>query len=246
MMKNLKIVILLLPFFFTAFASTEKDNNIEYFYNFQSLKEAGAPREIKVVKTDNTGKGKSLIENGVIVTYKNWKAKDVKIAGDFSYWNYVNMSRSKYGVWYAFLTSLSKSKITRYKLNVDGIWTIDPMNTEREDDGSGSYVSVIEPFSHSDKSKLTYRLIGRDQVEFRIYKPKAKYVSLVGDFNNWNPENDLLLKKRDGIWSLRKKFSPGIYKYKYIVDGDWIVDLYNAKTAGDLAGGICSLIKIEK
>jgi len=246
MTKNLKIFIILLPLLFTAFTPGERGNIVEYFHSFKTLKDAGAPREMKIINTDNIGKGKSAVESGVLITYKNWKAKDVKIAGDFSFWDSINMSRSNYGVWYAFLTKLNKTKVTRYKLIVDGTWTSDPMNIEKEDDGLGSYVSVIEPFFHTDKEKLTYRIIGRDQVEFRIYKPNAKFVSIVGDFNNWNPENDLLSKRKNGVWSLKKKLSPGIYKYKYIIDDNWSVDLYNPKTAGDLAGGICSLIKIEK
>ncbi len=243
MLKKVKKIIIFLPLLFTGFVSTEKNNTIEYFYNFQLLKNADSPRETKVVNTANIEKGRSLIENGTLITYKNRKAKEVKIGGDFSDWHQVNMSKGKFGVWYYFLTG---SKPTRYKFMVDGIWINDPVNTEKEDDESGSYVSLVEPMSTEDNQRLTYRFVGRQTVEFRLYKPQARFVTIVGDFNNWNPENDLLEKKRNGIWTLKKRLFPGIYKYKYIVDGEWMVDLYNPRTARDSAEGICSFIKVDK
>ncbi len=245
MIKKLKIFIILLPLFFTAFSSTEQIKSIEYYNNLQSLKLPHSPYEMKIIKTENLGKEKSVVESGILLTYKNRYAGNIKIAGDFSNWKPVDMFRGKYGVWYYFLTDLYEKKMIRYKFIADGIWILDPMNTERENDDSGSYVSVLYPLCQKDNNKLTYRFIEPYQVEFRIFKPKAKFVSIVGDFNNWNPENDLLEKDKSGVWNLQKRLSPGLYKYKYIVDGDWILDLYNEKTAGDEAEGICSLLKIE-
>lgn len=247
MSKKLKIIksaILFLPFLFTGFISTDNNTNntIEYYHNFQLLKEARPPREMKVINTGNINKGKSLIEYGTLISYKNRKAGNLRIAGDFSNWQPIDMSKSKFGVWYYFLTN---TNITRYKFMVDGIWINDPVNIEKEDDNSGSYVSIIEQLDQIDNN-ITYRHVEKQIVEFRIFKPKAKFVSIVGDFNNWNPENDLLEKKKNGVWTLTKRLFPGIYKYKYIIDGTWTVDLFNPKTAHDNAEGICSLIKIDK
>jgi 1,4-alpha-glucan branching enzyme len=241
--KNIRKVILFLPFLFTGFISIENNNSIENYYNFQQLKEAHSPREMKVINTANVEKGKSLIESGVLITYKNRSARNVKIGGDFSNWQLMDMSKGKFGVWYYFLTKL---KMTRYKFMVDGIWINDPVNIEKEDDESGSYVSIIEPMDINNNNNLTYRFIGKQIVEFRIFKPNAKFISIVGDFNNWNPENDLLEKNKGGGWTLRKRLFPGLYKYKYIIDGEWTVDLFNSKTARDNAEGICSLLRIEK
>jgi 1,4-alpha-glucan branching enzyme len=243
MLNNIKKIIIFLPFLFTGFISAEKTNAVEYYYNFQLLKDSESPREIKAINTANIENGKSLIESGVLISYKNRKAKDVKIGGDFSSWQLIDMSRGKFGVWYYFLT---KPKTSRYKFMVDGIWVNDPVNSEKEDDEYGSYVSLIEPTGSVDYSKLSYRLVGKQTVEFRLFKPDARFISIVGDFNNWNPENDLLEKKKDGVWTLKKRLFPGVYKYKYIVDGKWMVDLYNPRTARDSAEGICSFIKIDK
>ncbi|MFH0974461.1 MAG: hypothetical protein V1874_01615 [Spirochaetota bacterium] len=247
--KKFKLILIFLPFLFTGFISTENNKHIEYYNNFRTLKESGAPRELKVVKTDNAGKGKSLIEKGILVTHKNRNTNNVQIAGDFSNWMPVDMSKGNYGIWYYFINEFNdnnNNNTIRYKFVVDGIWLPDPMNPEKEDDDSGSYVSIIYPINLTDTKNVSYRLIDTQLVEFRIYKPRAKHISLVGDFNNWNPENDLLKKKKSGVWMLVKRLNPGIYKYKYIIDGERSVDIYNSSNAGDIAEGICSLIKIEK
>ena len=52
--KNFRNVLLFLPFIFTGFISTENNNAnlaVEYYYNFQFLKNADSPREMKVINT---------------------------------------------------------------------------------------------------------------------------------------------------------------------------------------------------
>ncbi len=246
MNRSIKLMILLSPLLFFGFTVPQSREGVEFYYNFQYLKEPIAPREMKIVRLDNVAREKAVIENGVLITYKDRYAKEIKISGDFSNWRPVNMSRGKFGIWYYFLNSLKLKKPVRYKFIVDGIWAMDPMNDDKADDKAGSYVSIINSVSHEEGRMLTYRFISSGEVEFRIYKPDAKFVSIVGDFNNWNPENDLLEKNSSGIWTLQKKLSPGLYRYKYIVDGDWTLDLYNEKTASDDTGDICSLISINK
>ena len=108
----------------------------------------------------------------------------------------------------------------------------------RHSDGAGSYYSEYT-LEHIDFEKqVSARVISEEMVEdldfitveFQIYQPKASVISLVGDFNQWNPEHDYLHKDRNGIFKLRKKLRPGEYRYNYIVDGEKILDTYNAET----------------
>jgi 1,4-alpha-glucan branching enzyme len=89
-------------------------------------------------------------------------------------------------------------------------------------------------------------MLRKDVVVFRIYKPEASIVSVVGDFNGWNPENDLLRKGSDGIWRLEKRLASGTYRYKYVIDGQWLPDTFNPDSASDSTGDICSVIKIKR
>lgn len=52
----------------------------------------------------------------------------------------------------------------------------------------------------------------------------AGQVSLVGDFNNWDPAAQPL-RRRDGAWSVTLHLPPGRYRYAFVVDGDlWYND----------------------
>ena len=64
-------------------------------------------------------------------------------------------------------------------------------------------------------------------VEFKLKgKSNAKQVILSGSFNDWNEQSMKMLKVGDE-WKIRLKMSPGIYEYKFIVDGEWITDPAN-------------------
>ncbi|MCU0820980.1 MAG: glycogen-binding domain-containing protein [Spirochaetes bacterium] len=246
MFRAIRAFIPILPLLLMAFSiAPDRPDSEIYYNNLQNLKNSAPPQAMKVVKIDNMANGKSMVVKGLLVTYKNRYAKSVLIAGDFSNWKFDMMDRGRYGVWYYLVDGDKLENDKRYKFFVDGIWISDPMNSVKMDDGNGSYVSVLNGMPEDEGRNITFRFIDDNTVEFRLYNPRARLISLVGDFNNWNPESDLLEKDRNGIWRLRKRLSGGSYRYKYIVDGRWVYDLFNDETASDGTGGICSLIKIR-
>ncbi|MDY6932881.1 MAG: hypothetical protein SVZ03_01500 [Spirochaetota bacterium] len=246
MLKRLKRIILILPLFITAFSPIDNNNNrVEFYYNLRFMKKSSSPQKMKILNIKDVAYQRGTAERGVLITYKNRRAKEVKIAGNFSNWKSFAMDRGNYGVWYYFISENNHVKGIKYKLSVDEIWITDPKNLLREDDGQGGYISVIHIDYPKEGRHLSYRFVDSNCVEFRIYKPKARFIALVGDFNNWNPENDLLNKGKDGIWRLKKRLPPGEYRYKYVIDGKWIVDLYNFRTASDGMGSVSSIINIK-
>ena len=57
---------------------------------------------------------------------------------------------------------------------------------------------------------------------------EAAGVSVVGDFNEWNPTKDPMKHRKDGTWARTIRLDPGTYRFRYLTDdGDW----YNAETA---------------
>jgi hypothetical protein len=56
----------------------------------------------------------------------------------------------------------------------------------------------------------------------------ARLVTLAGDFNSWNSLENFFHRK-DGLWICRIDLKPGTYKYKFVVDGVWIIDESNPK-----------------
>ena len=65
---------------------------------------------------------------------------------------------------------------------------------------------------------------------------KAKKVTLVGEFNNWNKTNTPLKKMKDGSVSVSLNLKTGReYQYRYLIDGktwenDWAADRYVASS----------------
>ncbi len=80
---------------------------------------------------------------------------------------------------------------------------------------------------------------------FTLLAPEANNVYIVGDFNNWEANRiNRLEQMPDGTWEKRIALKPGIYKYKFIVDGEWRNDPHNSKTAPSKFGGLDSLLVI--
>lgn len=84
-------------------------------------------------------------------------------------------------------------------------------------------------------------------VKFELTAPEAKSVSLVGDFNNWEPSK-LILKDPDGdgTWELKIRLKKGkVYTYNFLIDGNkWIPDPSSLIKVKDDFGGESSILKI--
>jgi len=82
-------------------------------------------------------------------------------------------------------------------------------------------------------------------VAFTVEAPENANVQIAGDFTSWNPETlDLWTSNGKQLW--RKVFfiKPGLYAYKYLINGQWLADPNNCKTVSDSFGGANSLIEV--
>jgi hypothetical protein len=62
-------------------------------------------------------------------------------------------------------------------------------------------------------------------VRFAIQDPTARSITIVGDFNDWDPAMTPLARSRDGKWKVSLELPPGRYRYSYLVNGSrWIAD----------------------
>jgi 1,4-alpha-glucan branching enzyme len=65
----------------------------------------------------------------------------------------------------------------------------------------------------------TKRATKEQQFSFRA--PSALSVQLLGDFTQWEKQPVHLKKENDGIWRTNVSLEPGIYHYRFVVDGEW-------------------------
>ena len=75
----------------------------------------------------------------------------------------------------------------------------------------------------SGKAFDAYKFLGSflrgNTAVFRVWAPNAKMVSVVGDFNEWNPDTDCMENIGDGIWEKKIKGLKQYDIYKYAVTG---------------------------
>jgi 1,4-alpha-glucan branching enzyme len=57
------------------------------------------------------------------------------------------------------------------------------------------------------------------QVNFFCRAPQAHSVSLIGDFNGWQPAAHPMTRMPDGGWSIRMELPHGHHQYVFLVDG---------------------------
>lgn len=66
----------------------------------------------------------------------------------------------------------------------------------------------------------------KKMVTFSI-ETDAEKVMLAGDFTGWDAEAQPMEKDAQGRWKKTIKLNPGRHEYKFLVDGQWVLDPQN-------------------
>jgi hypothetical protein len=83
-------------------------------------------------------------------------------------------------------------------------------------------------------------------VRFALVAPGAVSVSLVGDFNGWNPTALPMRRSGNGAtWEVQVGLAPGRYTYSFVVDGHLARDPAAPETARDDFGGSNSVVLVK-
>lgn len=71
-----------------------------------------------------------------------------------------------------------------------------------------------------------------DGVLFTYENDSATRVGIGADWNGWQPENSPM-EKVNGVWQATVNLNPGVYHYKFVVDGNWLPDPNNPARVDD-------------
>jgi hypothetical protein len=78
-------------------------------------------------------------------------------------------------------------------------------------------VVIAQPWTGSDSANP-------DAFQFVLVAPQASSVSLVGDFNDWDPARSPM-QTAHGVWATVVPLAPGRYRYAFLVNGvEWRAD----------------------
>jgi 1,4-alpha-glucan branching enzyme len=185
----------------------------------------------------------TLINDGEIehtFQYKSATAKTVSVAGEFSSWSEVPMTRDESGTWSTTLHL--KPGYYGYKFVVDGDWILDPSNPARKMvndlEDSGVSIGGVQP------PPVAAPVVKKIPTTFSFSDAKATSVLLAGEFNSWADNEDgkvtghtewLLKSDGAGTWTLTVPLAPGKYRFKYVIDGGarWEKDRRLPSTSDD-------------
>jgi len=188
----------------------------------------------------------SYKDGKVVFTFKtDIKATSVFLAGNFNNWSTSAMPMQLVdGVWQIAITLEPGSY--QYKFVINGTtWKEDPEAPSYVDDGfggkNGAFVltkdgkvepvggqvpstsQMLKDYEPNSARKDTIYVDQDGYVVIRLYTD-AKRVFIAGTFNNWNEKDTEAYFVEDGIWEAVLELNPGIYEYKFIVDGNWVID----------------------
>ncbi|HPF70938.1 MAG TPA: hypothetical protein PLQ13_09725 [Candidatus Krumholzibacteria bacterium] len=85
---------------------------------------------------------------------------------------------------------------------------------------------------------------GDGGIVLSFFAPDAAAVSVVGDFNGWNPDANPLERGADGLWSATVALPAGDQAYRFVVDGTWVEDPDNGAKVADPFGGFNSIVTV--
>lgn len=184
------------------------------------------------VRPDANGNMNSFLEIGEPYIFKLegfTSAQKVILAGSFNNWNETELLMQKTAKGWQLPYVIAPGNY-EYKFIADGEWMPDPANpfTTGSGDLTNSFIAL--------KANHVFELDGNTE---------AKTVILTGSFNNWSRQ-DYRMINRGGKWIFPIYLAPGKYTYKFIVDGNWILDPANKLYEGNEYGTNNSVLWMEE
>ncbi len=82
-------------------------------------------------------------------------------------------------------------------------------------------------------------------VEFSYFGRDAREVRLSGEFNAWDESGVSMRSDGTGWWRVRVSLPAGEYRFKYVVDGEWVADYASYGVENDGMGGWNSVLMVE-
>ena len=84
------------------------------------------------------------------------------------------------------------------------------------------------------------------RVTFQITATPQSEVYLAGTFNNWDPKRHKMKDTRDtGKYSIALVLPKGEHEYKFIINGNWVVDPECQNWVRNSLGTLNSVVKVD-
>ncbi len=157
-------------------------------------------------------------------------AKKIIVSGSFNRWNTHDFEMYKIKNGWELKLNIKPGEY-EYRFIIDGYWIEDPSNPSKVLNEFGEFNSHINVGKY-----VTFLLKNYNN---------ANRVILTGSFNDWNEDDIKMEKNENGYWSYRMPLPAGKHYYKFIIDGQWILDPDNPVKEYDSKGHINSVFMVK-
>ncbi|NQV54173.1 MAG: hypothetical protein HQ500_13385 [Flavobacteriales bacterium] len=129
--------------------------------------------------------------------------------------------------------------LKRTLASFDGVdWGYNEIQIEGGVDVSSNANHSLAPFGFNERRMKHLQDLRNGQTRFFLQGyADAEEVYLSGNFCNWSTLSYPMQKMADG-WVVEIDLSPGVWGYKFVVDGSWILDPMNTETYYDGFGHV--------
>ncbi len=122
---------------------------------------------------------------------------------------------------------------------------------------ANSEIAVLEAPTQPAQSFVTEENIKTEQSDavspsavlggilFSYRNPNAKEVLVAGDFNQWVGEHMMKVEEDSDRWHKILPISAGVYRYKFLVNGEWTIDPQNRQMEPTPYGGLNSVFEVR-
>lgn len=205
--------------------------DIELYLETASIKHATAPR---------------VIGGNILLSYSApLMSQSVSLALEHEDYRILHRyQKNKHGIFVLSLPLPEGRQKIRYRLIVDGLWSTDP-NAKIERDSRRLLVSYFILESNSGAPAPGVKLLGDGRTRFICQGISGDSVSLVGDFNSWDPFLTPMPESPvyPGVYSVTLTLPDEARYYRYVLNGREIIDPANPKIARNNRGEMVSAIR---
>lgn len=241
MNKRLVLFFLLSIFSFNVF-SAEKNVSL-------------SDEELDYAEFVNTIKGVSspyLKDNKIIFTANN-DARSVGIAFDFENYKTIHyfkikkqydLNNEEINSFFFYVLDLPKTiQKVKYRLVIDGLWTLDPLNEKYSYDEKTDL--ILSDFDATRYIPPVTEIKSNGKTKFIYTGFPGQKIRLGGSFTNWDSWIYEMKETSPGLYEFELPLPPGKYEYAYFSGITSFTDNTNPKKCYSKDGKIASLLIVE-
>ena len=120
---------------------------------------------------------------------------------------------------------------------VGNILTIDGVGKEES-------FELIKILAGKEKIDLVVRYLPMVKHKFVLESSSSSSVFVMGSFNDWSRNSFQMVESNSGLFEIEIQLEPQKYEYKFVVDGNEVLDPINENVVSNNIGGYNSLIDL--